>query len=241
MPNRLLFSIRHFSKVFSKMLKFSLMLTILLTLIRFNLFFLSVSAWLRNSSFSEVFLTIITGFRFDLVCMGFVLLPLLVFWLCITLFVRWNRITQFLSLLWFKLAWTLMIVIQIFDFLSFHKTGLRIREQQLANIFDGWLEQAWIDVPLGPFIVFILVVLIIWSLGLWILEQIQLGDWKNEYSPIPGSLFEYTWRILLPLIVVFAMARGTVEEEPLRYEHSLISDETRLNEMALNPMWTLIN
>lgn len=239
MPNRLLFSVRYFSKVFKKYLKVSFSLIIFLTILRFNVFFLSVSAWLKDSSFAEVFLAFFTGLRFDILVYGFLLIPALIFWWLITLSIQWKPWAVALTHWWFRLTWLAVCLLQVVDFMQFHTNGVRIRAVEFESLFGGWLSQIWPQVSLIPFLVFTAVAAIIWTLGAWVLRQVELGDWKDEYSPIRGGAKEILWRLIWPLFVVGLMARGTLEEHHLRYEHSLISNDTRLNEMALNPMWTL--
>ena len=239
MPNRLLFSIRYFSKIFDRVLKTVLVLVAFLTLIRFNLFFLSVSAWIKDSSFAEVFLAFFTGFRFDLLVYGFLLMPLLFFWYLITLTTKWSPWALRVSKAWLRLTWTQVIFLSAIDFPFFHVSGARMRAADFNKLFDGSFSEVWSAMPMMAFFIFLTVLLIIWLLGLWLLGQIRWGDWKDEYSPLKGSPLEISWRLLVPLLLVALMARGTLEEHHLRYEHSLISNDTRLNEMALNPMWTL--
>lgn len=239
MPNRVLFSVRYFSKLFMKYLKVSMSLVLFLTIIRFNVFFLSVSAWLTDSSFGEVFMSFFTGFRFDLLIYGFLLIPMLLLWIFFALTVTWGELSTLITRWYFRSTWAFIGFLQVFDFMQFHVNGVRIREQQFQSLFGGWIFEIWPSVSMVPFFVFLIVVLIVFFLGLWVIEQVQIGDWKDEYSPLKGGWGEISWRLFWPLLIVALMARGTLEAHHLRYEHSLISNDTRLNEMALNPMWTM--
>ncbi|MGZ3774805.1 MAG: hypothetical protein ACXVCY_13345 [Pseudobdellovibrionaceae bacterium] len=89
-------------------------------------------------------------------------------------------------------------------------------------------NQAWI---------FTVVTVLLFSLGYMLIKGLKFGQWKDEFSPRYGSKLEITWRIVLPLLLIALAARGTVEPHHLALEHSEVSNNKAINEMALNAVW----
>ena len=115
--------------------------------------------------------------------------------------------------------------------------GQRMRFEQ----YESWSPELFMEqvnaLQMNQVIVFTVISAVLLFLGHMLIKAMKFGEWKDEYSPHQGSRFEVVWRILLPLILIFLAARGSVMPHHLALEHSQVSANKELNEMALNAVW----
>ncbi|MFP5518955.1 MAG: hypothetical protein ACLGGX_03575 [Bdellovibrionia bacterium] len=239
MSQRLVFSLRYYNQIFYKYAKTALTLVFFLTLIRLNLFFLSTNPQLETASFAEVYMSFLTGARFDLLVLGFVLIPVVLGHLAQALSAQWLKLNEVITKVWLIVFWVLAMLLNWIDFYIYHRTGLRARWPDYAEFFYGSLVDFTQQLPFKIWGLFAFILLLMLGLGIYVILNPAYGYWKDSYSPQRGTRFEIFMRIVLPLALVAVAARGTFEPHHLDYRHSLISNDTRLNEMALNPMWCL--
>ena len=109
-------------------------------------------------------------------------------------------------------------------------------EQYVSWTFESWLEQTQQVLP-NQLVIYSIITVLLLALGLMMVKGLKFGEWKDEFSPRKGGKVEIVLRILLPFILVFLAARGTVEPHHLALEHSEVSSNTSINEMALNAVW----
>lgn len=237
MPNRFIFSLRFSTKVFWKLAILSLTMVFFMSLFRANLYFLSVFHATPNAVPVEILQSFLAGFRFDLLVFGFILAPIYLLLMVQAFSEKWPRFLFAFYKIYFALFWTLVCVLSFMDFFFFSRFGKRMRfADYMSWTPEQLIEQAQALQPNQVWIFCTITVLLL-SLGYMLIKSIRFGDWKDEYSPAMGSKVEVIWRMALPLVLVVLAARGTVEAHHLELEHSEVSDNTAINEMALNAVW----
>ncbi|UOF00135.1 LTA synthase family protein [Bdellovibrio reynosensis] len=237
MADRFIFSLRFSTKVFLKLAILSVAMILFMTLFRMNLYFLSVFHATANVDFIEIVHSFIAGLRFDILVFGFLFIPLYFLIIGQAITQKWPRWMFAFYKIYFGLAWFLICVLTFIDFFHFAKHGVRLRFEGYMNwTFDTLLEQAQ-GLQNNQTLIFCVITVMLFSLGYMLVKAIRFGEWKDEYSPQAGNGFEIFWRIALPLILIALAARGTVEPHHLRLEHSEVSLNKAVNEMALNAVW----
>lgn len=237
MPNRFIFSLRFSTKVFIKLGLLGLAMIVFMTFFRLNLYFLSVFHATPDAVFVEVAQAFIAGFRFDLLVMGFVFIP--VFFVVITqaYLQKWPRSMFIFYKFYFLIIWFLICTLSLVDYFHFARHGAHMR----FNDYMSWSPHVLADQALGlqqnQVWIFCVITVLLFVLGYTLTKSIKFGDWKDEFSPQSGSKIEILWRLVLPLIMIGLAARGTVEPHHLALEHSEVSNFTAINEMALNAVW----
>lgn len=239
MEQRRVFSARYFTRIFFKYAKVALGLAFFLSLIRFNLFLLTVNSKPLNVTFFEVYMSFLTGFRFDLLVLGFYLIPVVLVHAIQALFMKWTAWDEKLFKGYLGVLWCLSMVLNWIDYFIFSRSEIRARWGDYIDFLNSSLVDQLSSHWNYSFAVFSVALFLMLILGLYVIRGLQFGEWRDLYSPHKGTLKEVTWRIFLPLFLVALAARGTLEEVHLEYRHSLISNENGLNELALNPMWCL--
>lgn len=237
MPNRFIFSLRFSTKVLLRLGFMALALLLFMSLFRMNLYFLSVFHATPNAVFVEVFQSFIVGVRFDLLILGFLFVPIYFLVLGQAFSEAWPTAWFWFYKIYFALAWVMICALTFVDFFFFAQFGQRMRfnDYQALNV-DVVIEQIN-RLPQSQGLVFCVITGLLLLLGLMLVKSIQFGNWKDEFSPHPGTKFEITWRLVLPLILIALAARGTVEAHHLALEHSEVSTIKSINEMALNAVW----
>ncbi|MFV8248141.1 hypothetical protein [Bdellovibrio bacteriovorus] len=237
MPNRFIFSLRFSSKVFLKMAVLAFAMIVFMTLFRLNLYFLSVFHATPDAAFVEIAQSFLAGFRFDLLIFGFLFIPLYFLVMIQAVLQKWPRAGFVFYKVYFTTVWFLICALTFVDFFHFAKYGKRMRFADYSSWnLEGWLEQ-FKSLPPNQSWIFCIITVLLFSLGYMLVKSLKFGDWKDEYSPQAGSKFEILWRVLLPLVLIVLAARGTVEAHHLALEHSEVSLDKVINEMALNAVW----
>ncbi len=163
---------------------------------------------------------LLNGFRFDLLVVGFIFIPVVVVSWWGGPFPLWRRIVKsYLALVWMG-----ALAVYFVDSIWFVKAGQRFRYQDLQEFFR------W------PFQVHLYGLLIVatGSVGL-----LTINDEAPSWVTAPFGKAENLIRFLAPILLVAFMARGTVGQYHLRREHSFVSTSERFNEWVLSPLWTL--
>lgn len=237
MPHRSIFSLRFSTKVFLKIGAIVFTLILFMSLFRVNLFFLSVFHAVPNAVAVEVLQAFFVGFRFDLLIWGFLLSPVYLLLLLPIFQERWprgvfNSIRIFLGFMWMCIC-----ALTFVDFFYFAKFGQRMRYNDYTQWNFATFQEQWGLLSNTDAEIFTGVTVLLFLLGLTVISRLKFTNWKNEISPRRGSRVEIGLRLLLPFIVIFLAARGTVEPHHLRYEDSQVSTYKAVNEMALNAVW----
>ncbi|WP_235046330.1 hypothetical protein [Bdellovibrio bacteriovorus] len=210
---------------------------VFMTLFRLNLYFLSVFHATPDAAFVEIAQSFLAGFRFDLLIFGFLFIPLYFLVMIQAVLQKWPRAGFLFYKAYFTVVWFLICALTFVDFFHFAKYGKRMR---FAD-YNSWNMQSWLEqfqsLPQNQSWIFCIITVLLFSLGYMLVKSLKFGEWKDEYSPQAGSKFETLWRVLLPLVLIVLAARGTVEAHHLALEHSEVSLDKVINEMALNAVW----
>ncbi|AHI04717.1 hypothetical protein BDW_01035 [Bdellovibrio bacteriovorus W] len=237
MASRLIFSLRYSSKIYIQFLQLFISLVVLLSLIRANLYFLSVYHATSNVDFFDILEAFFVGLRFDILVMGFVFILPTVLLTVQAVTVQWSTLTNTLHKLYFFVIWVLMSLMIYVDFFHFAKFGRHMRWREYESL-DFSQYYSWIESSLpSQFWIFTLMVAFFLGIGLAAIRSLDFGHWKDEFSPRKPWFMEKTVRILWPLLFVALCARGSLGQHHLRLEDSQVSKNEAINEMALNAIW----
>lgn len=237
MPNRFIFSLRFSSKVLIRLGLLTTALIVFMSLFRLNLYFLSVFHATPDAAFVEIAQSFLAGLRFDVLVFGFVSIPVFFVVLFQAVTERWPRWIFVVYKIYYTAIWFAICALTFVDFFYFARFGARMRfKDYMSWTPDGLLEQFRGLQPNQSW-VFCVITVLLFSLGYMLIKSLKFGDWKDEYSPHTGSRWEIGLRIVVPLLIIALAARGTVEAQHLRLEHSEVSLDRVINEMALNAVW----
>lgn len=237
MINRFIFSLRYSNQIFLEWARVGAKFLFLMTLFRVGLFFLVVQSSAPNAGGLGILLSFFAGLRFDLLILGFIFVPVGLCLLVQSYFLMWAQGLLILYKVYFFAVWLAICLLNLVDFLFFlsEKKRMRFDDYQLIN-WD-WIQSRVSAAPNLELFAFTIMTLILLVIGLAIIVNVRWGYWKDRFSPDLGTKTEILWRLVLPLLGVALAARGTVEEKHLNIEHSQVSSEVPVNEMALNPIW----
>ena len=237
MPDRFIFSLRFSSKVFLKLAKLSLLLLLYMSLLRLNFYFLVIFHSTSGLNVSEVLLSLLTGIRFDLMVYGFLFIPIYFLILIQTISERWPKFWFSFYKFYFAATWLLVCVLTYVDFFHFTLKQKRMRFQDYLDWnFDIFYSQ-WMQIPNSQVYLFSALLAALLLFGISSAVSVKFGDWKDEYSPHPAGRWEVLARLAVPILLIALAARGTVEAHHLELQHSIVSANTYINEMALNAVW----
>lgn len=210
---------------------------VFMSLFRLNLYFLSVFHAIPDADGIEVLHSFLAGIRFDILIFGFALIPITVLLFIQAVAEKWPKAMFGFYKSYMAFVWTAICLLTYVDFFYFVKQGARMRwEQYRSWTFQTWIEQTQEVLP-NQLVIYSIITVLLLALGLMMVKSLKFGEWKDEFSPRKGGKIEIVIRILLPFILVFLAARGTVEPHHLALEHSEVSSKPSINEMALNAVW----
>jgi hypothetical protein len=178
-------------------------------------------------------LAFFTGFRFDLLVMGFFWIPIVVITWLSTLFMSPRKLFFFWKL-YFVIGILIIFDLYWMDLFWSAVSNVRLNSDlfhvDTKVIFDeGWkligATKSWVCTLGMGFS----------SLGL-VLSLYGLHLQKNYNLPSRGKLAA---QVLLSLLLVAFAARGTWTPHHLNIEHAQVSSDPVMNQIPLNPLWNL--
>ncbi len=229
--------------------KFINCLRALPVLLIFMMIFRGITFWLSSGDTdpgfnlkSGLWITF-AGLRFDLLVMGFVYLP--IYFMCWFLHEKWQA--MYLNFFWF--------VIVLMNFTNLHfflkNNGHRHWIDHKAMTYFDDMSYWWKHESRLTSVLLIFIYILIFSIGRRSIIDHLLPEKKNlgvdlDATPEeddPRRRFEAPIRnaakALWPLFLVAFMARGSFTQHHLRREDSFVTQSSALNEIVLNPIWTL--
>lgn len=174
-----------------------------------------------------------SGFRFDLLVLGFFWIPFVAFvWLlglfglARKLFLLWKVYFVFVivtvaSLSWLDLFWT-----------ASHNT--RLNSEIFKSSVGETLNWGWFSLGGTPAI--ISTILILYSSYLLF---VSVGKLQSPGSSPKVSKSQLTFEVFISIILVAFAARGTWTPHHLNIEHSQVSSDPQVNQLPLNAPWNL--
>jgi hypothetical protein len=235
--NRLVFSIRFSTKVLLKLARLSLLLVLYMSLLRLNFYFLVVFHGTSGLSFVEVFHSLTTGIRFDLLIFGFLLAPLYLIVMIQGFAQKWPRFVFRFYQFYMGVSWFIICLLTYIDFFHFTEKGRRMRFADYLQWSPEVLQSQWHSIHPSQVWLFTALLFVLLIFGISSTKAVTWGDWKDEYSPEPAGRLEIGFRVVIPLLLIVLAARGTIQAHHLELQHSLVSESTFVNEMALNAVW----
>ena len=162
------------------------------------------------------------GMRFDLLVMGFFLLPVVLILELSSILGVWSKIERQWGKYWMAGCWTLWSVLSYLGGLEYVRSGrfwtiYDLQERHFPIFFSN--TDIWL---------FTFVMVGIWITGLMATAQVEVPEFLD------GVKKEI---LLIPILVTALFARGTVTPHHLRREDSIITSYAPLNELVLNPAW----
>lgn len=236
MPNRYIFSLRFSTKVFFKLCALAAIMLLFMSLFRLNFYWLTDIRG-PGVEIMELISAFTAGLRFDLLVLGFLFIPVYFSLMLQAYFERWPRSVFRVYKFYFLIGWLLICVLTYIDFFYFAKSGERMRFNQYMSWTPDIFMEQFESLSSQQSWTFTAIVILLFYLGYSLIKHLKFGQWKDEFSPHYGSRLEMIWRILLPLIMVAFAARGTITPHHLALEHSVVSSNSTINEMALNAVW----
>lgn len=205
---------------------------VFMSLMRF-LFYWNFSERFSDVSVLDLLRSFATGVRFDLLILGFLLIPVVIS----APFAFWRR-RQWDWWMWMLTvylcsAWFLIVGLSFVDFLYFSAQGQRL---SLAAISEPLgrevLWSAWERLGKGTWLLNAGIFFFIGVIGCGRFLEVLRGFSPAEISV---SAFWRKWVICLFLVVL--AARGTVTAHHLEWRHARISDLRVLWELTINSPW----
>lgn len=198
--------------------------------------------FLNQLSHEQTFDLFFIGFRFDLMICGFLLIPVL-FLLLVRLSMAesfQNYRIVFFSTRYAAVFWCVASLIYSVNshFLELYHRHMRSHDWRELSELSNLINFVKTDYD-TQFFIFVFSHLGLAYLGFRILlsiEDFYVG--KNSFLANFGRTPELILKLMLPLIIVALMARGSLGAHHLGARHSEISSHKYLNELVLTPLWT---
>ncbi len=188
---------------------------------------------LETYSFAEPvphFLVLWNSFRFDAVTVGFLIAPL---WIAAFL---GKSLFNVLKIAWIFVVVSLLIGVTTFDIQHFADKGSRWRG--VSGDVESEIAKFVLVAPGETF--GNLVILGILLMVLLKMYMIQMRSRKQAPRDPIGIFFpELISRLLLSLICLLLLGRGSVGQHHLRREDAMIVSSVNLQEWIFNPIWII--
>lgn len=198
-------------------------LLVLLSFVRF-LFYWRAQPLFDSVPVEDLLKAFGMGFRFDLLLLGFVMIPVVIFLTAISWFCLWSKRVRQVLKVYFIATWIGIVTLEFFDLRFFATAGRHL------TIFDQGFSPFAVG---GVFDVLILVFIGVAGVGSFLVL-----DWPNTVKI--GRVEPVSRRIvttLVPIILVALAARGTVTAHHLEKEHSEVSEHPVVNHLVVNSPW----
>lgn len=195
-----------------------------------------VTLWLADPSFVfdshfQTFFVFWTGFRFDLVVLGFFCLPALPFVFLASLCgLKLSWLWKLLSFYW-VLAWSTICLVGFVSQLHYMQNGVAWRWGQGAGDISA--------LKLGDLFFSILIFLCLTLGGARLFWRASREGATRFASKLGGARSLQWLHWIWPWLFVALLARGTITPHHLRREDAQISPHLWQRELILSPIWAL--
>lgn len=195
-----------------------------------------VTLWLADPSFVfdshvQTFIVFLTGFRFDLVVLGFLSLPALVLVFLASLFEqKLSWVWRLLSFYW-VLVWIAICVVGLLSQWHFMQGGVAWRWGQSLGDFS--------TLKAGDLFFSVLIFLCLTLGGARLFWRASRDRTTRFASKTLGVSFPHWFHWIWPWLFVALLARGTITPHHLRREDAQISPHLWQRELILSPIWAL--
>jgi hypothetical protein len=218
----------HSNKIFLSLLKRIGALVLLMGLYRIGLIYKSDLAETLHAS-GQFFDVLFLGLRFDLVTIGFVMIPIALF------HYTWTESTLVYAQGYLGFMWSIIHIFYQLGFHTFTSTGGFLRHgtfwtaRYLVQYGMIWTWTFWIVLMIGIF-------------G----QMICFRKIRIKRSPVKQnrgstSILRSLVRLLLPILVTAAIARGSFGQHHLRQDDAFVYQNPRIIDLIENPVWAFFN
>lgn len=237
---------KKYSALFTKQLRIFFDLLVMLSIFRLVLFVANRTIFLESNIW-EIFLAFFQGIRFDILVLGFIAMPL-VFWNILHALQAPYIGNAKIFRTYLYLTWILICILNAVNFIFFntnlqHFSLKHYSEWPFHMLLVESMDKSTLVLGLSCFAICLLKAIKIiskysYNQNIQIVENKKicqtLGFIQND-----NRKFFMLLRVLWPTILVALCARGTLRAHHLEKVDSEISANQALNELVLNPMWTL--
>lgn len=232
-------SVEHFRKVFVSFYKMIVVFLMMLTLLRFMNYFLSREHFVE-ASVLQLCTVFLTGVRFDLLVMGFVFMPVMLVMILQTILKFWSEKMRHVYRTYWGTFWISTCFINFADLPFYFYQGRHVRGGEIFDFsfFPFILSQlGYTSILLVQGIIVFILLLGFKFIFAWALPKVAQTVRLTPANP--KDYLQALFKLLFPIFVVALCARGTLTPHHLEKQHSEITDNERLNELALNPLWAI--
>lgn len=180
----------------------------------------------RGISWSDIQNTVITGFRFDLMIVGFWLAPIVVYLIISQVLTHRGFYRPFLAKIYLWVTWVFICALYFKDLVSypFQKDRLWLGDHlqhpllnwQHASQLEWW---SWVGIILLTF-------------GLFQAGALRFSGFVQKYQKV--SYFSLGFIFLWTAFI----CRGTLSQHHLRMKDCQFSKDSRVESLCLNPVFT---
>lgn len=192
-----------------------------------------------NNSYWEVLAVFLMGLRFDILILGFIGFPFVAVGLVCLIVGRWPLRDQQWLQKYLVSFWILFSILSFFDldFFLYQHRHMQLADHLAFEHFDFLVNSFQVTS-----VETLALSLLIWLCVCWITARVLLRKsmkvFRDDLVPAPLTRLTF-WKWLVPVCIVVLMARGTIMAHHLELAHSDVTQNPRLNEIVLNPAWTL--
>jgi hypothetical protein len=208
-----------------------------MSLTRFLIFFLS-RVHFADVPVLETLMAFWIGFRFDLLILGFVLMPVALLHTAFGLLRFWPALTARFVLVYLSFVWALLTLDASFEALFFVINQRHANAVELFEASESLVTEAYSlmgSTTLTMFLAIMVCLLFLGVRGFFRQERRMTRNVEFPYEKVSTS--ELVLRLVAPLFFVALAARGTVTAHHLEKAHSQFSSWDIANQLALNSAW----
>ena len=205
--------------------------------------FLNIRADFQNVLAPELLQAFTMGFRFDLLVTGFILIPLVLILLAMTLYRFWPSWIQLFLKIYLIGFWLIISVVSILDLYFFTMYRRRMGWEQYSQFDFHHLEIFKLSYGSTYFYVYLIAGVFFTLAGVYTVQQNKLPalppEPQTKLLPFLNNQVALILSLVLPFLVVLFMARGNFEAHHLAIEHCEISEQTIAREICINSSWNI--
>lgn len=209
--------------IFFAMLRPLATLLVLMSFLRF-LFYWKAQHLFVDVSMDEFLRAFAMGVRFDLLVLGFLMIPAVIWILAMSWLKAWSKIVRLVLKIYGIIFWTFIVGISFYDLRFFAQSGRHI------TVFDGGVSPFSTG---GIFDLLVLLMILLAGVGSFLVLKWPEDVRENVEEPVLRRIVT----TLVPIILVAFASRGTVTAHHLERAHSEVSERPVVNELVVNSPW----
>lgn len=205
--------------------------------------FLNIRADFQNVQGPELLQAFVMGFRFDLLVTGFILIPMVLILLVMTVRRFWPKWIDRLFKYYLISSWLAISVVSTLDLYFVTMYRRRMSWDQYSQLDFHHLEIFKLSYGSTYFYVYLIASLFFTIAGIYTIFQNRLPSLAPTLKAPSMAFLENRFALflsaLLPVFIVLFMARGNFAAHHLAIQHCEISEQTIAREICINASWNL--